>query len=126
MKKIILLSLALMTQNVFAAKSENIEYYKMGNYVANEACMYNHFEHVALLVDLKANAEVVKDLDIVQLIEAKKKVISYENDTKVIYHSLDYKGYYLIENKKVQKNLYKITEPSVVDIQKCINFPDER
>lgn len=111
-----------MTQNVFAAKAETFNYYKMGNYVVNEACISNHFEHIALLVDLKANVEVVKNLDIQQLIEAKKKVISYENDTKIIYASLDYSNYYIVENKKMQKNLYRINEPSVVDLKRCIKF----
>lgn len=122
MKKIVL-SLALISQSAFAYETERVEYNIKGNHVTKEACVLNHFSHVALLVDLKSNAIKIKDIDIEQLIKSEKDIISYENDTQFIQHQIDYSGYYLVWNKKNKgRNLYKITEPSVVPIKDCISL----
>jgi hypothetical protein len=121
MKKL-LLSLALISQSSFAQNSEIIEYHLKGNYLTKEACVINHFSHVALLVDLKANITQVKDIDIEQVIKSEKETISYENDTQFIQHHLNYPGYYLISNKKYKNRiLYRVTEPSIVPIKNCIS-----
>lgn len=122
MKKIVL-SLALVSQSAFAYDSETVQYNLVGNYVSKEACVLNHFAHVALLVDLKSNVTQLKDIEIEQLIKSEKEIISYENDTKFIQHRLDHSGYYLVWNKKNKdKVLYKVTEPTVVPIKDCIGF----
>jgi hypothetical protein len=122
MKKIVL-SLALISQIAFAYEPERVEYSLRGNYATKEACVLNHFAHIALLVDLKSNAKPIKDLDIEQLIKSEKEIVSYENDTQFIQHHIDYSGYYLVWNKKSKaKTLYKITEPSVVPLRDCIAF----
>jgi hypothetical protein len=121
MKKIVL-SLAFMCQSAFAYDSDIIEYHLTSNYLTKEACVLNHFSHVALLVDLKANVTQVKDLDIEQVIKFEKETISYENDTQFIQHHLNYPGYYLISNKKNKTRvLYKVTETSIVPIKSCIS-----
>lgn len=122
MRKIVL-SLALISQSAFADNYESVQYNITGNYVTKEACVLNHFSHVALLVDLKSNAKQVKDIDIEQLIKSENGIISYENDTQFIQHHLDYSGYYLVWNKKNKARvLYKVTEPTVVPLKDCIGF----
>jgi hypothetical protein len=128
MKKIILLTLALACHSAFAAKpSENIEYYKMGNYVAKEACMLAHFQNVDALIDLKGGGvKQAQDADIQKALGEKIKLIGYENTTKVIFHSMDFSQYYLVENKKAgNQKLYKITDAKLKPIKPCIVLLEE-
>lgn len=125
MKKLILLTLALLCQTAFSASLvEKIELDNTDNFISKDACMLNHFQNVAELVDLNNNsAKPTKNADVEKAINGKIKVVKYQNESKLIYTSIYHKGYYLVESKKSgEKKIYKITEPSLVPIKNCIVF----
>lgn len=134
MKKTTLLTLALICQGAFAANAaENIEYHKMGNYVAKNNCMLTHFQSVDSLIKGKGkNAKQTQDADVEKALNGGLKLISYENSSKFIHHSLEIhpslelSDYYWVESKKSGvKNLYKVTDANLAPVKNCIVFLDQ-